>query len=81
MIRSCVAFGVDTIVVAGSNKIKSFGCQGADVYIKFKYFPNLADACQFLRADRGCEIVGVEICEGARALPRAPFKGEPSLLL
>ena len=69
------------MVVAGSNKFNSFGCQGAEAYMKFKYFPMLKDAVAYLKGERGCEIVGVEICDDAKPLATAPFKGPTAFLL
>lgn len=69
------------MVVAGSNKFNSFGCQGAEAYMKFKYFPQLEDACKYLKIEHGCAIVGVEICDDAKALATAPFKGPTAFLL
>ena len=41
----------------------------------FKYFPQLEEAVAYLKNDRGCEVVGVEICDDAEPLATAPFKG------
>lgn len=81
VIRSCVALGVRMVVVAGSDKMNSFGCQGAERYMTFKHFPKLSEATSWLKNDCGCDIVGVEICDEAKPLASAPFKGPTAFLL
>eukprot|EP00038_Savillea_parva_P011837 m.200454 g.200454 ORF g.200454 m.200454 type:complete len:229 (-) comp21054_c0_seq1:183-869(-) len=81
VIRTAVALGVQTVVMAGSDKFTTFGCHGSDAYMDFKHFPKLETAVQWLKAERGCEVVGVEICDRAVPLASAPFKGPTAFLV
>lgn len=47
----------------------------------FKHFPKLETAVQWLKKEKQCEIVGIEICEGAKPLASAPFKGPTAFLV
>ena len=43
--------------------------------------PTLEDAVAYLRRERGCEVVGVEIVEGAERVQDAPFRGSTAFML
>ena len=47
----------------------------------FKHFPKLEEAVQWLKEERGCAVVGVEICDGAVPLASAPFAGPTAFLV
>eukprot|EP00041_Stephanoeca_diplocostata_P012114 m.202144 g.202144 ORF g.202144 m.202144 type:complete len:231 (+) comp18817_c0_seq1:300-992(+) len=81
IIRTAVAMGVHEIVMAGSDKFSTFGCQGSDVFMKFKHFQKLEDAVSYLKHEHHCDIVGVEITDDAKSLRSAPFKGPTAFVL
>jgi tRNA(Leu) C34 or U34 (ribose-2'-O)-methylase TrmL len=70
--RTAVAFGVEQVLVDGSGKVSTLGCQGTNKYIEFVTFDTLDAAVAALRAD-DFRIVGVEIGDAAVDVVKHPF--------
>lgn len=56
-------------------------CAGADAFVEFAHYSTLEECCADLRDSKGCEIVGIEIVEGAKAVHSFPFKGNTAFML
>ena len=69
------------VVLTGSAHYNVFGSQGSDAFVRFRHLPTLEDAVAYLRRERGCEVVGVEIVEGAERVQDAPFRGSTAFML
>ena len=79
--RNCVAFGVSEVVLTGSAHYNVFGSQGSDCFVRFRHLPTLEDAVSYLRHERGCDIIGVEIVDGADRVHERPFRGNTAFML
>ncbi|GBG79359.1 hypothetical protein CBR_g29507 [Chara braunii] len=79
--RSATAFGVSQVCIVGHKAFHTFGSHGAADYVDFIHFHTLNDACCYLKEDRGCDICGVEIMEGAHPVHLHPFKRSTAFLL
>jgi len=79
--RCATAFNVSEIIMVGSRSFNTFGSQGADAYVTVKHCPTL-DACRaYLKDERGCEIIGVEIRDDAFPVQSQGFKGNTAFIL
>eukprot|EP00243_Klebsormidium_subtile_P002455 TRINITY_DN14883_c0_g1_i1.p1 TRINITY_DN14883_c0_g1~~TRINITY_DN14883_c0_g1_i1.p1 ORF type:complete len:242 (-),score=29.96 TRINITY_DN14883_c0_g1_i1:148-873(-) len=79
--RSCTAFGVTQVCIVGQNAYNTFGSHGAAEHVDIRHFWKLEDAAKYLKEDCHCDIVGVEIVEGALAVHKRPFKGNTAFIL
>jgi len=74
MVRSASAFGVKSMLIAGSPKnAQFFGAQGTEKKVNIKFFGKVEEAVEFARIQQKCQIVGVEIKDGARSISEEPF--------
>jgi hypothetical protein len=62
--------------LVGSRNFNTFGSHGADHFVKFAHYENLEQCVAHLKEKEGCQIVGIEITEGALPVHHHPFKGE-----
>lgn len=74
MIRSAVAFGASSLVVVGNRRLKRFGNQNTEDYLKEIHYDTIDEAKVDLNA-KGYTIVGVEIGEGCVDVTTHPFTG------
>lgn len=81
LLRSATAFGVAEVCIIGSKQFNTFGSQGACDYVTIKSFPTLKECCHHLKVNEGCEIIGVEIMEGAKLVESHPFSGPTAFIL
>ncbi|XP_072997081.1 uncharacterized protein [Typha latifolia] len=79
--RSATAFGVSEMVLVGRRDFNSFGAHGSVSHLRFRHFPSLSLAAAYLKVDRGCDICGVEIADGALSITAHPFKRSTAFLL
>jgi tRNA G18 (ribose-2'-O)-methylase SpoU len=71
MVRSAVGFGCTCVLVVGMKKqVSFFGSFGTHKHMKFKFFKNLVEARDWLKAlpGGGAHIFGVEITPEARSV-------------
>mmetsp|Transcript_30733 Transcript_30733/g.67108 ORF Transcript_30733/g.67108 Transcript_30733/m.67108 type:complete len:248 (-) Transcript_30733:191-934(-) len=78
--RSASAFNVAQICVVGHRQLNTFGSHGADAYVPMKHLNSLTEVRSYLK-DQGCEIIGVEIVDGAKPITEHPFKGPTAFIL
>eukprot|EP00040_Diaphanoeca_grandis_P042310 m.264674 g.264674 ORF g.264674 m.264674 type:complete len:308 (-) comp57525_c0_seq1:75-998(-) len=81
VVRSAVAFGIRMVIVVGSDKMNAFGCKGSDRYMEFKHFSRLEHAHHYVKDELSADVVGIEICDEAKPLSTAPFKGATAFLM
>jgi len=79
--RSASAFGVAEVCLVGSRQFNAFGSHGATEHVAFRHFPTLEECCKALREQEGCDIVGVEITDGAQPVHERPFKGPTAFMI
>ncbi|KAM0948593.1 putative tRNA (guanosine(18)-2'-O)-methyltransferase [Dioscorea sansibarensis] len=79
--RSAAAFGVSEMVLIGRRDFNSFGSHGSASHLRFRHFHSLSDARRYLKEDRGCDICGVEIADGAFPVNAQPFTKSTAFLL
>eukprot|EP00897_Mesotaenium_endlicherianum_P007096 jgi/Mesen1/6414/ME000329S05577 len=78
--RSATAFNVTQMILVGRRDYNAFGSHGSADHVSFRHFHTLPEARDFLK-ERGCDICGVEIVEGALPVHRHPFRGSTAFLL
>ncbi|KAI4304115.1 hypothetical protein MLD38_039670 [Melastoma candidum] len=78
--RSATAFGVKEVIVVGRRDFNSFGSHGSTSHLSFRHFSSLPLARSFLK-EKGCDICGVEIREGAVDVCRQPFQRSTAFLV
>ncbi|OWM74174.1 uncharacterized protein LOC116209293 [Punica granatum] len=78
--RSATAFGVSELILVGRRDFNAFGSHGSTSHLRFRHFHSLLDARSFLK-EKGCDICGVEITDGAVAVNEHPFKRSTAFLL
>ncbi|KAJ1695632.1 hypothetical protein LUZ63_012330 [Rhynchospora breviuscula] len=82
--RSATAFGAAEMVLVGRRDYNCFGSHGAACHLRFRHFPSLAQAREYLKEQRGADICGVEIREDAHPLipqQSTPFRRSTAFLL
>ena len=79
--RSAVAFNVRQICLVGSKKYNMFGNHGSGDYMSLKHAEDLRSAREYLKGECGCQILGVEIVEGAKPIQDHPFVGNTAFIL
>jgi len=79
VLRSCVAMGVEEVILVGSSKFTAFGAQGTERFVKTRHFSKLRDAAAALRS-AGVFICGVEITPDAVSIHERPFRGPTAFL-
>lgn len=80
LVRSASAFGVSELILVGKKDFNAFGSHGSASHLHFKHFFTLSDARLYLK-HKSCDIVGVEIVSGARAIHEQPFTRSTAFLL
>lgn len=81
IIRSCSAFGVRSVFVAGRKKDTSFyGSKGTKFKVPVRYFPSLAAVRKHCNA-QDIAICGIEIMDEAQAVDSHPWNGPTAFLL
>lgn len=81
LVRSATAFGVSEIILVGRHKdFNAFGSHGAAAHLRYRHFFTLADARSHLK-EKGCDIIGVEIVDGAMPVHSHPFARSTAFLL
>lgn len=78
--RCATAFNVKEVCVVGCKDYNTFGSHGADRFVDVRSFDTLENCCQSLRS-LGCEIIGVEIIDGATAIHKKQFTGSVAFML
>jgi tRNA C32,U32 (ribose-2'-O)-methylase TrmJ len=78
--RCATAFNVKEVCVVGCKEFNTFGSHGADRFVDVRSFDTLENCCQSLRS-LGCEIIGVEIIDGAIAVHKKQFTGNVAFML
>ena len=73
--RCATALGVREVCLVGNRHFNTFGSQGADAHVDFRYFSTLTEARDYLAVERGCTIFGVEIVDGAASVADDPWEG------
>lgn len=79
--RSATAFNVAKICLVGSRHYNTFGSHGSAAHMPLAYFASLDECCTWLRSEKGCAIVGIEITGAAQAVNRHPFHGNTAFML
>ncbi|KAJ4804871.1 tRNA (Guanosine(18)-2'-O)-methyltransferase [Rhynchospora pubera] len=82
--RSATAFGAAEMVLVGRRDYNCFGSHGAACHLRFRHFPSLAQAREYLKEQRGADFCGVEIREDAHPLipqQSTPFRRSTAFLL
>ena len=77
--RNALAFNVSEVVVVGRpnwNEKMRMADRGAKRLLKFVNFPSSALAAAYLKEQKNCKILGLEICEGAVNL--STYEWEPN---
>ena len=81
IIRSCSAFGVRAVFVAGRKKDTSFyGSKGTKFKVAVRYFPSLSAVRKHCNA-QGIAICGIEIMDEAQVVDSHPWNGPTAFLL
>lgn len=81
LVRSATAFGVSEVILVGKRKdFNAFGSHGAALHLRFRHFFTLSDARSHLK-EKGCDIIGVEITDGAKPVHSHPFTRSTAFLL
>ena len=76
--RNALAFNVSEVVVVGRpnwNEKMRKADRGAKRVLRFVNFPSSAAAAVYLKEEKKCKILGLEICEGAENL--STYEWEP----
>ncbi|CAL8465197.1 g4732 [Coccomyxa elongata] len=81
LVRSAAAFGVTEVCLVGARQFNTFGSHGSADYVKYRHFPSLQECCRYLKEDRGCRVMGVEITEDAQPIQAHPFSGPTAFML
>ena len=70
------------VILVGKNQYHAFGSHGSAAHVFFRHFPRLSQAKEWLRAEKGARLLGVEIDEGAVSVS-APgvFQGNTAFLM
>lgn len=81
LVRSCVAFGVQELVVIGARDLTFMGDQGTKAFLPIRRFHTLADAQAWFRS-HSITITGVEITPDAVNITRyaEAFDGDTALM-
>jgi len=79
MIRTANAFGAEMIVI-GKKKYNTIGAVGGTRLTPTHHFYSLKDGVAFAR-QQGCQIMGVEIMDGARSICETPFVGSTAFMM
>ncbi|XP_031482088.1 uncharacterized protein LOC116252143 isoform X2 [Nymphaea colorata] len=80
LVRSATAFGVSELILVGRRDFNTFGSHGSVPHVRFRHFYSLSDARLYLK-ERGCDICGIEIVDGATAVHEHPFKRSTAFIL
>ncbi|KAJ6790632.1 uncharacterized protein M6B38_367300 [Iris pallida] len=80
MARSATAFGVSEMVLVGRRDFNAFGSHGSTSHLRFRHLHSLPLARAHLK-ERGFDICGVEIADGALPVDRHPFRKSTAFLL
>lgn len=81
IIRSCSAFGVESVLVVGKKKDATFyGAKGTRSRVNIQYFASLESVRGFC-TERGVRICGIEIMDQARAVHEHPWTGSTAFIL
>lgn len=64
------------LCLVGSRHFNTFGSHGSDAFVDFGHYHTLEQCIQHLKTQEGCNIVGVEIVEGAQPIHAHPFSGK-----
>lgn len=78
--RSATAFGVSELILVGKKDFNAFGSHGSTLHLQFRHFFTLSDARLYLK-QKGCDIFGVEIVDGATPIHQQTFTGSAAFLL
>ncbi|KAK9824104.1 hypothetical protein WJX72_007761 [[Myrmecia] bisecta] len=81
LVRSATAFGVTEVCLVGSRQFNTFGSHGAVNHMRLRHFGTLEECCQWLKVQAGCEIMGIEIVDGAKPVHTQPFSGPTAFML
>lgn len=81
IIRSCSAFGVDCVLVAGRKKNTTFyGAKGTKSKVNIKYFASLKQVREHcVSAD--IAVCGIEIMDNASPVHKHPWSGSTAFIL
>eukprot|EP00249_Psilotum_nudum_P005172 c18636_g1_i2 orf=37-702(+) len=79
--RSATAFGVSELIIVGRKDFNSFGSHGASRHLQLRHFFTLSQARLYLKGEKDCDICGVEIVDGAKAIHERPFFRSTAFLL
>ncbi|GAX86423.1 hypothetical protein CEUSTIGMA_g13833.t1 [Chlamydomonas eustigma] len=79
--RCATAFGVKEMCLVGSRQFNTFGSHGSDAYVDIGHYQTLELCVIQLKEEKGCEIVGVEIVEGALPVHSHPFSRSTAFML
>ncbi|MCO5597633.1 hypothetical protein L7F22_051714 [Adiantum nelumboides] len=79
--RCATAFGVSEMILVGKHKdFNAFGSHGAAAHIQYRHFFTLGDARSHLKKNE-CDIIGIEITDGAMPVQSHPFTRSTAFLL
>jgi tRNA C32,U32 (ribose-2'-O)-methylase TrmJ len=67
--------------LVGSRQFNTFGSHGSEAYISYRHFNTLEECCEELKTKHGCEIIGVEITDNAKAVHTHPWSGPVAFML
>ncbi|EIE23309.1 hypothetical protein COCSUDRAFT_66262 [Coccomyxa subellipsoidea C-169] len=81
LVRSAAAFSVTEVCLVGARQFNTFGSHGSADYVNYRHFPSLQECCHYLKQDKGCRIMGVEIAEDAQPIHAHPFSGPTAFML
>lgn len=81
IIRSCSAFGVRSVFVAGRKKDTTFyGAKGTKSKVDIRYFSSLGDVRAHCVGE-GIEICGIEIMDNAKPVDKHPWTRSTAFIL
>ncbi|CAL5224258.1 g6915 [Coccomyxa viridis] len=81
IVRSAAAFRVTEVCLTGTRQFNTFGSHGATDFVAYRFFPTVQQCCTFLKQERGCRILGVEITDNAAQIHEHPFTGPTAFML
>ena len=81
IIRSCSAFGVSAVLVAGRKKSTTFyGSKGTKNHVNIRYFNELHLVKEFCH-ENGIRVCGIEIMDNADPVHTHPWVGSTAFIL
>ncbi|CAN6459041.1 unnamed protein product [Victoria cruziana] len=80
LVRSATAFGVSELILVGRRDFNTFGSHGSVHHLRFRHFYSLSDARLYLK-EKGWDICGIEIADGAKPVHEHPFKRSTAFIL